>query len=256
LVDQAVPLFEALLKDRDAPQKAEILHWLLSERARPQLALGFWRDAMARGAVWMEPRGWCWRAGAFDWLSRILGDAYTGTALRGQQQGAKLGPASNVGFKDWTDVYVVKKHDLEQTLGAISELRSSRVPCLGPADDRECHCGKDRAEVKQPGHVVVFADEASTDARQTVALETLASGLRAGDYCNGCAEVRSGGDLRPSPSTCARNAAPASTTSAARRAPTKHLLRIPPAVFSTPLMAPSRSEGWRRSTRRTKEYGG
>ena len=191
----AEPLLVALLPDRDAHLMAEILHWQLLERARPQLALGVWRDALVSGVIRKLPNGRYMPApGAFGWLSSVLGPSYTFEALRKAKRGAKLGPTSTVEFVNDTCVFVVSENDLKQTMGAVSEVRASRVPCHGPGNGQPCRCGEGGVAIKKPGHVVVFAADASFEARQAVALGTLAVGLWAGNYCSKCARERSEGD--------------------------------------------------------------
>ena len=191
----AEPLLVALLPDRDAHLMAEILHWQLLERARPQLALGVWRDALVSGVIRKLPNGRYMPApGAFGWLSSVLGPSYTFEALRKAKRGAKLGPTSTVEFVNDTCVFVVSENDLKQTMGAVSEVRASRVPCHGPGNGQPCRCGEGGVAIKKPGHVVVFAADASFEARQAVALRTLAAGLWAGVYCTKCASARSEGD--------------------------------------------------------------
>ena len=191
----AEPLLVALLPDRDAHLMAEILHWQLLERARPQLALGVWRDALVSGVIRKLPNGRYMPApGAFGWLSSVLGPSYTFEALRKAKRGAKLGPTSTVEFVNDKCVFVVSENDLKQTVGAVSEVRAHRVACSGPGDGQPCRCGAGGVAVKYPRHVVVFAANASFEARQAVALGTLAAGLWAGVYCIKCARARSEGD--------------------------------------------------------------
>ena len=184
-------LFVALLPDRDAHLTAEMLHWQLLKRARPQLALGILRDAMARGALTKSSGRWACEPGAFGWLSSVLGPSYTFEALRKAKRGAKLGPTSTVEFVNDTCVFVVSENDLKQTMGVVSEVRGRRVPCHGPGNGQPCRCGAGGVAVTHPGHVVVFAADASFEARQAVALGTLAAGLWAGVYCINCASVPS-----------------------------------------------------------------
>ena len=139
----AEPLFVALLPDRDAHLMAEILHWQLLERARPQLALGVWRDALVSGVIRKLPNGRYMPApGAFGWLSSVLGPSYTFEALRKAKRDAKLGPTSTVEFVNDTCIFVVSENDLKQTMGAVSEVRASRVPCHGPGNGQPCRCGE------------------------------------------------------------------------------------------------------------------
>ena len=188
----AEPLFVALLPDRDAHLMAEILHWQLLERARPQLALGVWRDALVSGVIRKLPNGRYMPApGAFGWLSSVLGPSYTFEALRKAKRGAKLGERSYI--RD-DGMYVITESDLKQTVGAVSEVRGSRVPCHGPGNGQPCRCGEGGVAIKRPAQVVVFAADASFEARQAVALGTLAVGLWAGNYCSKCARERSEGD--------------------------------------------------------------
>ncbi len=188
---RAYPLFVELISGEDAHQLAEILHWLLLGRARPQLALGILRDAMARGALYKSRGRWVCASDAFDWVSSVLGAAYTFSALRKAAQGAKLGERSCI-RDDGT--HVIKGSHLKQTVGAVSEVRARRVPCSGPGDGQPCRCGAGGVAVKYPSHVVVFAADASFEARQAVALETLAAGLRVGVHCIKCAKAHSEGD--------------------------------------------------------------
>ena len=188
----AEPLFVALLPDRDAHLMAEILHWQLLERARPQIALGVWRDALVSGVIRKLPNGRYMPApGAFGWLSSVLGPSYTFEALRKAKRGAKLGERSYI--RD-DGMYVITESDLKQTVGAVSEVRGSRVPCHGPGNGQPCRCGEGGVAIKRPAQVVVFAADASFEARQAVALGTLAAGLWAGVYCINCARARSEGD--------------------------------------------------------------
>ena len=188
----AEPLFVALLPDRDAHLMAEILHWQLLERARPQLALGVWRDALVSGVIRKLPNGRYMPApGAFGWLSSVLGPSYTFEALREAKRGAKLGERSYI--RD-DGMYVITGSDLKQTVGVVSEVRGSKVPCRGPGDGQPCRCGAGGVAVPYPSQVVVFAADASFEARQAVALETLAAGLRVGVHCIKCARARSEGD--------------------------------------------------------------
>ena len=188
----AEPLLVALLPDRDAHLMAEILHWQLLERARPQLALGVWRDALVSGVIRKLPNGRYMPApGAFGWLSSVLGPSYTFEALREAKRGAKLGERSYI--RD-DGMYVITGSDLKQTVGVISEVRAHAVPCRGPGDGQPCRCGAGGVAVPNPKQVVVFAADASFEARQAVALETLAAGLRVGVHCIKCARARSEGD--------------------------------------------------------------
>ena len=140
----AEPLLVALLPDRDAHLMAEILHWQLLERARPQLALGVWRDALVSGVIRKLPNGRYMPApGAFGWLSSVLGPSYTFEALRKAKRGAKLGERSYI--RD-DGMYVITESDLKQTVGVISEVRGSKVPCRGPSDGQPCRCGEGRGD--------------------------------------------------------------------------------------------------------------
>ena len=156
----AEPLFVALLPDRDAHLTAEMLHWQLLKRARPQLALGILRDAMARGALTKSSGRWACEPGAFGWLSSVLGPSYTFEALHEAARGAKLGERSYI--RD-DGMYFITGSDLKQTVGAVSEVRGSRVPCRGPGDGQPCRCGEGGVAVKYPStsFVVVFAADAS-----------------------------------------------------------------------------------------------